>query len=59
VFFLNLNVGYAKDVLNGHLNIKNYPLINYASTNDNVIITAHIGGNIFKSIKKNGEFYCP
>jgi D-3-phosphoglycerate dehydrogenase len=54
--YLNLNAGYATGVLFGQLNIKNYLLINYASTIHNVIITPYIGGNTFESIEKTENF---
>tara|TARA_B100000963_G_C22549336_1_gene635983 strand:+ start:124 stop:1065 length:942 start_codon:yes stop_codon:yes gene_type:complete len=36
--------GAGLDVLIGEPNINNHPLINYAKSNDNLIITPHIGG---------------
>ena len=36
--------GYAADVLVGEPDVRNHPLVRYAKTNDNVIITPHCGG---------------
>jgi D-3-phosphoglycerate dehydrogenase len=48
--------GYATDVLWGEPNISDYPLVNYAKLNNNVVITPHIGGNTFESIEKTETF---
>lgn len=48
--------GYATDVLYGEPDIKNNPLVIYASKNENVIITPHIGGFTYESIAKTEYF---
>ncbi len=48
--------GYATDVLFGEPDIANSKLVNYASMNENVIITPHIGGYTFESIDKTEYF---
>lgn len=52
----NKIAGYATDVLFGEPDIANNALVNYASKNENVIITPHIGGYTFESIDKTEYF---
>ena len=52
----NKIAGYATDVLFGEPDIANNVLVNYASKNENVIITPHIGGYTFESIEKTEYF---
>ncbi|MCK0109034.1 NAD(P)-binding domain-containing protein [Flavobacteriaceae bacterium S0825] len=52
----NKIAGYATDVLFGEPDIANNALVNYASKNENVIITPHIGGYTFESIEKTEYF---
>ncbi|AOW19513.1 NAD(P)-dependent oxidoreductase [Urechidicola croceus] len=55
-FLKHSNARYATDVLYGEPNIENHPLIEYASKNEQVIITPHIAGNTFESIEKTENF---
>ena len=48
--------GYATDVLYGEPLIQNHSLIQYASKNNNVLITPHIAGNTLESIEKTENF---
>jgi D-3-phosphoglycerate dehydrogenase len=48
--------GYATDVLYGEPDIFDHPLVKYAATNENVIITPHIAGNTYESIEKTEAF---
>ncbi|WP_169301437.1 NAD(P)-dependent oxidoreductase [Pontimicrobium aquaticum] len=52
----NKIAGYATDVVFGEPDIANNVLVNYASKNENVIITPHIGGYTFESIEKTELF---
>jgi len=52
----NKVAGYATDVLFEEPNVADNPLVKYASNNENVIITPHIGGNTFESIDKTEHF---
>jgi len=48
--------GAAIDVLIGEPEVKNNPLIKYAQSNSNLIITPHIGGNTYESFEKTEMF---
>jgi D-3-phosphoglycerate dehydrogenase len=48
--------GAALDVLYGEPNISNNPLIDYAKTHRNLIITPHIGGCTYESFEKTEKF---
>jgi D-3-phosphoglycerate dehydrogenase len=48
--------GYATDVLYGEPDIEKNPLVEYASKNENVIITPHIAGFTYESIEKTEYF---
>lgn len=48
--------GAALDVIEDEYNIKQNPLINFASHNRNLIITPHIGGNTYESFAKTELF---
>lgn len=48
--------GSALDVIEDEYNIKQNPLINFASRNSNLIITPHIGGNTYESFAKTELF---
>lgn len=48
--------GAALDVIDDEYNIKQNPLINFASRNSNLIITPHIGGNTYESFAKTELF---
>lgn len=52
----NKIAGAALDVLEGEPNISDNILVQYASSNDNLIITPHIGGNTFESFEKTERF---
>jgi D-3-phosphoglycerate dehydrogenase len=49
--------GAAVDVIQGeHGSVQSNPLVMYASRENNLIITPHIGGNIFESFEKTENF---
>ncbi|GAA4975986.1 NAD(P)-dependent oxidoreductase [Algibacter aquimarinus] len=48
--------GYATDVLFGEPDTKNHLLTLYAASNENVIITPHIGGYTYESVDKTELF---
>ena len=48
--------GYATDVLYGEPEIENNPLVVYSISNNNLIITPHIGGYTYESVAKTERF---
>ncbi len=48
--------GYATDVLFGEPEIEKNPLVTYSKTNNNLIITPHIGGYTYESVAKTERF---
>jgi len=48
--------GAALDVIENEYSVKNNPLLTYASTHQNLLITPHLGGNTVESFEKTELF---